>query len=146
MRIYLDMCCLKRPFDDQSFPRNRLESEAVLALLASESPEREFIRSDALVLENTLNPIKERAARVDQWLRAGKTESGENVAIHARIVALVGLGLKNFDALHIAVAEHCNADVFGTCDDKLLAAAKRNAPHLKVRVLGIVELAGEVLK
>jgi hypothetical protein len=37
MRIYLDMCCLKRPFDDQSQPRIRLETEAVLALLAAES-------------------------------------------------------------------------------------------------------------
>jgi hypothetical protein len=28
--LYLDICCLKRPFDDQAQPRIRLESEAVL--------------------------------------------------------------------------------------------------------------------
>lgn len=33
MRVYLDICCLKRPFDDQSQPRIHLEAEAVLALL-----------------------------------------------------------------------------------------------------------------
>jgi hypothetical protein len=33
MLLYLDMCCLNRPFDDQSIDRNRLESEAVLAIL-----------------------------------------------------------------------------------------------------------------
>ena len=51
MRIYLDMCCLKRPFDDQSQPRIRLETEAVLSLLAAESATIEFIRSAALAEE-----------------------------------------------------------------------------------------------
>ena len=32
--IYLDACCLNRPFDDQSQPRVHLESEAVLIILA----------------------------------------------------------------------------------------------------------------
>jgi len=31
MRIYLDMCCLKRPFDDQSQPRVRVLGVAELA-------------------------------------------------------------------------------------------------------------------
>jgi len=31
MRVYLDICCLKRPFDDQSQERVRLESEASFA-------------------------------------------------------------------------------------------------------------------
>lgn len=34
MVIYLDVCCLKRPFDDQAQPRIRIETEAVLGLLA----------------------------------------------------------------------------------------------------------------
>ena len=52
LRVYLDMCCLKRSFDDQSQPRVRLETEAVLSLLAPESATLEFIRSAALLLEN----------------------------------------------------------------------------------------------
>lgn len=31
MRVYLDICSFKRPFDDQSQPRIHLEAEAVLA-------------------------------------------------------------------------------------------------------------------
>ncbi|MDF2439948.1 MAG: hypothetical protein JWN98_932 [Abditibacteriota bacterium] len=34
MKIYLDVCCLKRPFDDQGQDRIHLESEAVLLILA----------------------------------------------------------------------------------------------------------------
>ena len=33
VRIYLDACCLNRPFDDQSQVRVHLESEAVLAVI-----------------------------------------------------------------------------------------------------------------
>ena len=33
MKIYLDVCCLNRPFDDHRQERIRLESEAVVAIL-----------------------------------------------------------------------------------------------------------------
>jgi hypothetical protein len=33
MKIYLDVCCLCRPFDDQSQDRIRLETEAIVTLL-----------------------------------------------------------------------------------------------------------------
>jgi hypothetical protein len=33
MKIYLDTCCLNRPFDDQRQARIRLESEAVTLIL-----------------------------------------------------------------------------------------------------------------
>ena len=33
MRIYLDACCLNRPFDDQRQPRIRLEAEAISLIL-----------------------------------------------------------------------------------------------------------------
>jgi len=32
-RLYLDVCCLNRPFDDQSQDRIRLEAEAVRVIL-----------------------------------------------------------------------------------------------------------------
>jgi hypothetical protein len=64
MRIYLDMCCLKRPFDDQSQPRIRLETETVMALLAAESATVDYIRSAALRLENRQNPIRVRVLGV----------------------------------------------------------------------------------
>jgi len=33
MKIYMDVCCLCRPFDNQLIPRIRYESEAVIAIL-----------------------------------------------------------------------------------------------------------------
>ena len=33
MRLYLDVCTLNRPYDDQAIDRNRLEAEAVIIIL-----------------------------------------------------------------------------------------------------------------
>jgi hypothetical protein len=146
MVIYLDMCCLKRPFDDQSQPRIRLETEAVLALLAIESDAVQFVRSPALMLENATNPIRERGARVEQWLTQKSLWQPDAQPLVARTATLMALGFKNFDALHVASAEQSKADVLATVDDRLLAAAKRNATTIVVRVEGVTTVAQEVLK
>jgi len=104
MLLYLDMCCLKRPFDDQSHPRIRLESEAVLSLLAAESNSLQFVRSLALWLENEQNPSRSRAAKVRLWI--GRPQPGvEEAALADRVGEITDLGLKMFDAFHAASAE-----------------------------------------
>jgi hypothetical protein len=145
--IYLDLCCLKRPFDDQSQSRVHLESEAVLGLLAIESDQVRFVRSSALLVENSLNPIRERASRVDRWLRAAPVwQPSDAKQLELRITELMRLGLKNFDASHVACAELVRADCFATCDDRLLTVAHRSGDQIRVPVKGIVELAQEVIK
>jgi len=86
MVFYLDMCCIKRPFDDQSQPRIRLESEAVLGLLAAESDSLRFVRSAALWLENEQNPLPTRAARVRRWL-----ENPRPIPEAAAVVRILGV-------------------------------------------------------
>lgn len=34
MKIYMDVCCFNRPFDDQTQDRIRIESDAILAILS----------------------------------------------------------------------------------------------------------------
>ena len=89
MLIYLDMRCLKRPFDDQSQPRMRLESEAVLGVLAVESGDIQFVRSPALVLENAWNPVRERARPVTQWLAAAPLWRPDWRVLEARVDELM---------------------------------------------------------
>ena len=61
VRIYLDASALNRPFDDQRLSRNRLEAEAVLAILEwVETGKLELISSAALVYENLMSPLVER--------------------------------------------------------------------------------------
>src|SRR5262249_14997166 len=127
MRGYLDMCCLKRPFDDQGQPRIRLESEAVLALLSAPAEQLEVVRSAALDLENDQNPLPQRAAKVQLWLDAMPAGELPGESLADRVKELMALGLKNFDALHVASAEALGVEVFCTCDDRLQAAARRHA-------------------
>ena len=145
MRVYLDMCCLKRPFDDQSQPRIHLESEAVLALLSAGSAKAEFVRGAALDLENDQNPLAQRAAKVRLWLEAVPAVQPPVEPLDKRTKELMALGFKNFDALHTASAELLGAEVLCTCDDRFLAAGRRHAATLKVRVASPIDLAQEIL-
>ena len=50
--IYLDVCCLNRPFDDLTQERVRLESEAVLLILGRcQRGEWQLVGSEAIALE-----------------------------------------------------------------------------------------------
>jgi hypothetical protein len=57
MRIYLDVCCLSRPFDDQSRERIRIESEAVDSILElCEQGTHQWTSSTAVEEEVSRNP------------------------------------------------------------------------------------------
>lgn len=145
MRLYLDIWCLKRPFDDQAQPRIRMESEAVLGLLALPAERVQFLRSRAHDLENEQNPVAWRAARVREWLAAQPLiETGEE-ALLARTKDLVKLGFGTFDALHLASAEFAAASAFLTVDDRLIATARRCSSALKVVTREPVAFLSEVV-
>jgi PIN domain len=145
MRVYLDMCCLKRPFDDQTQPRIRIETEAVLAILAAPEATIEFITSPALALENDQNPVRSRAAKVQHWLDSVLSVEFPEDELETRTGDLIQRGFKNFDAFHVACAELGGAKLLCTCDDRFLATANRYVSHLKVRVVGPLELVREIL-
>jgi hypothetical protein len=146
MLIYLDMCCLKRQFDDQSQLRIRLETEAVLGLLAMEPDRLSFVRSTALFLENSVNPVPERAARVHRWLLAAlMVQVKDSDKLNLRATELARVGFKNFDALHIATAEDAGADIFATTDDRILSAARRNQTQIRTRILSVLECAKDLV-
>lgn len=70
-RIYLDACCLNRPFDDQSQERIRLETEAVILILSRvQRGYWEQIGSEVLDFEIDQTPDLERRARVKVLARA----------------------------------------------------------------------------
>ncbi len=54
-------------------------------------------------------------------------------------------GFRGFDALHLACAEAAGVDIFVTCDDRLLAAARRSGSVIRVRVAELTDVGREVL-
>jgi hypothetical protein len=145
MRLSLDICCLKRPFDDLSSTRVRVEAEAVLALLQAAPAKVQLIHARAQDLENAQNPVRLRAERVRRWLDLWPVFSLPDDQLVTRTKELMSLGFKSFDAFHLSSAELCRADVFATCDDALMARAKSQLGALRVRVANPVDLVLEVL-
>ena len=145
MRIYLDVCCLNRPFDDLSIGRNRLEAEAVLEILGRvRDGSWELVGSEVVEAELSVAPLSERVARVRSLagLRSDRAAAGPRE--QARAAILVGLGVRPLDALHVACAEAAGCDVLLTTDDSLLAKAKAHSGDIMVRVANPLVWIAEV--
>ncbi|MBM3748624.1 MAG: type II toxin-antitoxin system VapC family toxin [Acidobacteria bacterium] len=134
-RIYLDVCCLNRPLDDQRQDRIRLEAEAVERILDRlHMREWEWIGSEVIHLEIRMTTDPERRRRVALLASSAHRSVAVDRAVEQRAASLHSLGFPSVDALHLACAESAGADVFLTTDDKLLRAASRCAAELKVSV------------
>src|SRR5688572_28743379 len=112
-QIYLDVCCLNRPFDDQRQDRIRLEAEAVLLILEHcEAGEWQWI-SSAVVEEEVNNiPDPERRYRVRSMLSSAYVTVALPEASVERARTIRAIGFRTYDALHLACAEHAGVDVF----------------------------------
>ena len=141
MIVYLDICCFKRPFDDQTQGRIHLESEAILAILKHVDLGQILLAgSEILSLENDRDPDLQRRHRVAELLNRTDDPILLTETSRQRSYDLVVLGFKPLDALHLVSAEQAGASIFLSCDDQLLRQARRRADGLKVRVLDPIEL------
>ncbi|UBF25474.1 PIN domain-containing protein [Kovacikia minuta CCNUW1] len=134
-RIYLDVCCFNRPFDDQTQSRIRVESEAVLAILERcEMGEWELIISEMVEIEVTQIADQERRQRIEGALLMARSRIlVDDIAVN-RGEELQDLGFQGFDAIHLACAEIAQVDVFLSTDDRLLRRAARCGHFLTVAV------------
>ncbi|NEQ19089.1 MAG: type II toxin-antitoxin system VapC family toxin [Microcoleus sp. SIO2G3] len=133
--IYLDVCCLNRPFDDQTQERIRLEAEAVVLILdRCQRSEWRLLGSEAVDVELRRTPDGTRKEQMKFWAAAAITKMTITEQIESRGRELMNMGFKDFDALHIASAEAGNADILLTTDDRMLRLAARYQDLLQVKV------------
>ena len=134
LKIYLDTCCLSRPFNDQTQDRIRRETEAIEKILKNfGTGDWHWIVSGALSFEVDNNrdvsqPIEMKSQMDKAYINVPISEIERT-----RGRDLEKLGFKRSDALHLACAESGNADIFLTTDDRLLRRAKRLSSKLYVR-------------
>jgi hypothetical protein len=144
MKIYLDCCCLQRPFDDRSQPRVAVEAEAILAVLAlCESDHLELISSDALLLEIDQIPDHIRKEDALAILNLAKKTVELTSEIEKSGREFESYGIKTLDALHLAFASFSRVDYFCTCDDKFIKKAKL-LESLNTMVVSPTELVMEL--
>lgn len=135
IKIYLDVCCLNRPFDDQIQDRIRLETETVVTILKYiEQGKIILINSDAIFYEISKIPDLERKEKVFSLISKAKIYIELNQIILNRAKEIQKLGIKSYDALHVACAEEAKSDIFLTTDDNLLKKLKKNKLKIKVKV------------
>ena len=135
-RVYLDMCCLKRPFDDQRQARVREEATAVAAIIArAEDGQIALVRSPAHLVENDAYPQEDRRLAAALWINRAAVDVRLDADGEARAASLAALGFRPLDALHLALAERAGAQWFVTCDDDVLTRAVRVADALRIAVI-----------
>lgn len=134
-KVYLDVCCLNRPFDDWQQERVRFEGEAVLAILERVcAAEWELISSEAVEaeLERLSNP--EKLESIFQLLNLATTIVVLDQQIDVRSQTLEELGFGLYDSFHIACAEASQADILLTTDDRLLKRVMRYKDRIQVQL------------
>ena len=130
-RIYLDVCALCRPFDDQQQIRIRLESSAVELILAHvRQKEVALIVSPVHHREiEAITDLEERKQLLLLLEEFGSQLEFDLPAARQRAEQWVNQGLGVVDAAHLAFAEAAQAE-FVTVDDHLLRQCRRLKPRV----------------
>jgi predicted nucleic acid-binding protein len=132
-RIYLDVCTLCRPYDDQHLMRIRLETDAFYLILQHIQNGRYAMIVSPVHLREVaaIEETHERAEVTALLHRYGTNPSSDLSSVRKRAEALHARRFGVADAAHVAFAE-ATADVFITCDDRLLRQCQRASVRIRV--------------
>jgi hypothetical protein len=145
MKIYMDVCCLCRPFDSKTQPRIHMEMEAVIALLDRCRLDWELVSSDVIAYEIFQIPDQNRLLHVREITSLAREIIEWDDRLEERADPLTAAGIDGMDALHVACAERAGA-VFVTTDDLLIKNIKKAGNNTTIRVCNPVDLYLEAKK
>ena len=144
MKIYMDVCCLNRPFDDLSQDRVYLEAEAVLSIVSHcEKGKWSLMASGTIDYELLKISDNDRLEQVQELYAAASERVTLTEQAEKRATFFQQNGLNPVDSLHLASAEATAADVFLTTDDRLLKNATKL--NLKIKTANPVSWLMEVM-
>ena len=143
MRLYIDLGCYNRPFDDQTQERIRLETEAVLSVLTRVVEGKEtLLWSWVMSFENDKHPRPDRRDEIAVWQAQAERTVELSGGLQERAREFEQQGIPALDAVHLAAAEIGGADVVLICDDVMVRRAARLG--LSLRVLNPMAYSKEV--
>ena len=146
MRIYLDICSIQRPLDDQSQLRIRTETEAILGILdLCETGRLSLVSSAAHVIETEQNPYPDRKRHALNVLSLASHYVPTSSEVVERAKAYVATGIARLDALHLALAVEGRAAYFCTTDDDLMRRGKQ-ADTKETSVVSPLELVARLVQ
>ena len=146
MRVYLDMCCYNRPYDDQSQFRVALEAQSKLQIQGLIRDKKlDLIGSYTLDYEVSRNPYEMRRQSIVQFIQ--KNMKGYVGPERAEVIkpiaeSIMETGVKEKDAYHVASAIYAKCDYFISTDIRLLKY-KTDKIKLVTHIEFITETEGE---
>lgn len=143
MKVYLDVCCLCRPFDDQKMNRIHLEAEAIKEILMRCTQDWTLVTSDAVSFEISRIPDRTRMKKAQKLTDLAKEHVTITKTVSRRYHEFVEMGMDSADALHLACAESAGA-VLLTTDDAIIKVIKRHGNQITIEVKNPVEWLMEV--
>jgi len=121
LKIYLDICCYNRPFDEQNNDLILLETEAKLIIQNNiKNGTYAFVWSFMLSSENDENPSDDKREIINSWGMLADEYCAASEDILSNAKQYMRLGLKHKDAIHLACAVKHKCDYFITTDKKLI--------------------------
>lgn len=124
MRVYLDMCCYNRPYDDQSQIKVSLETQAKLHIQDLIQQGRlKLITSYMLRYECSQNPYEMRRKAIMQFIdihTMGYVGLERKDIIESMAAEIMKTGVKFKDACHVASAIYSECEYFISTDMRLL--------------------------
>ena len=119
--VYLDVCALSRPFDDQGYLRIKLETDAInMILFKVKQGKYKLLFSPVHIKEiEAYDNILERVELQTILKKFGEPIFVNLSITRTRAEQLVNLGFGVADAAHVAFAEEAGA-LFISCDYKLI--------------------------
>jgi predicted nucleic acid-binding protein len=125
--IYMDCCCLNRPYDNQLQDKIRIESNTIMAILFKcFYGNWKLMGSDVLEYEILKTPDINKRNNVLNLYSVKKEVISLNNEIQSRALELQNnYKLKPFDSLHYASAEYKKGNILLTVDRDFILAAKQ---------------------
>ncbi len=124
MKIYLDMCCYNRPYDEQSQLKVAMETQSKLYIQNLIKEKRlELITSYMLRYECSNNPFEMRRNTILDFIHKNTfayvgEERKEDIEVKATEIMRTGVKFK--DACHVASAIYAGCEYFISTDMRLL--------------------------
>ena len=124
MRVYLDMCCYSRPYDDQSQLKVAMETQSKLYIQSLIKEKKlELIVSYMLRYECSKNPFEMRRNTIFSFMTEnafGYVGDNRKKVIETKAAEIMKTGVKFKDACHVASAIYAKCEYFITTDIRLL--------------------------
>ena len=146
MKVYLDMCCYNRPYDDQSQIKVSLETQAKLHIQALIRDRKlELAASYMLRYECSQNPFEMRRKAILDYVDGNAlhyVDTDRLSDVEEKAAEMISAGIKYKDACHVASAILAGCDYFISTDIRLLKH-KRSEIKMVNPVEFIAETEGE---